>query len=220
MAKNTLEVPRYLNHEDAERAKFKIFDFNGEWLRHLGDEVERAGSILIYGGSGHGKTTYALQMMKYLSGFEKVFYNSVEEGMRASFIRSLKLNNIKSIKGKYVFQSEFYDDMWKRLDRKRQPKIVFVDSVQYCFRGKRDQHYWDLVEKFNDTLFVFVSQMSKGAPKGAVADAIMWDTQAIIKIQDFKAYIEKTRCGGDETTPYIINQQKAEERELKLLKKG
>lgn len=219
MAKNTLEVPRYLNHEDAERAKFKTFDFNGEWLRHLG-KPERAKSILIYGGSGHGKTTYALQLMKCMSDFEKVFYNSVEEGLRASFIRSLELNNIKSIKGKYVFQSEFYDDMWKRLDRKRQPKIVFVDSVQYCFRGKRDKHYWDLVEKFNDTLFVFVSQMSKGVPKGAVADAIMWDAQAIIKIQDFKAYIEKSRCGGDETTPYIINQQKAEERELKLLKKG
>ncbi len=217
MAKNKLEIPRYLTQDDAEKAKFKEFPFEGEWLRHLGIP-ERAKSILIYGGSGHGKTTYALQLMKYMCGFEKVFYNSVEEGLRASFVRSLELNNLKSVKGKYVFQSEFYDDMVKRLDRKRQPKIVFVDSVQYCFRGKRDVHYWELTEKFNDTLFVFISQMSKGLPKGAVADAIMWDAQAIIKVQDFKAYVEKTRCGGDENYPYIINQQKADERELKLLK--
>ncbi len=219
MAKNELEIPRYLTQEDAERAKFKEFPFEGEWLRHLGTP-ERAKSILIYGGSGHGKTTYALQLMKYMCGFEKVFYNSVEEGLRASFVRSLELNNLKLVKGKYVFQSEFYDDMVKRLDRKRQPKIVFVDSVQYCFRGKRDIHYWELTEKFNDTLFVFISQMSKGCPKGAIADAIMWDAQAVIKVQDFKAYVEKSRCGGDENQPYIINQQKADERELKLVKQG
>lgn len=219
MAKNTLAIPRYLNHEDAERARFKEFEFKGEWLRHLG-KPERAKSILIYGGSGHGKTTYALQLMKYLSGFEKTFYNSVEEGMRASFIRSLELNNIKSVKGKYVFQSEFYDDMWKRLDRKRQPKIVFVDSVQYCFRGKKSTDYFDLVAKFPETLFVWVSQMQKGLPKGAIADDIKYDAQLVIHVQDFKAYVEKSRTGADETVPYVISQEKAEERELKLLKKG
>lgn len=217
MAKNKLDVPRYLTHRDIEEATFKEFAFKGEWLRHLGTP-ERAKSILIYGGSGHGKTAYALQLMKYFCSFEKVFYNTVEEGLRASFSRSLELNNIKSVKGKYVSQSEFYDDMFKRLDRKRQPKIVFVDSVQYCFRGKRDIHYWELIEKFEDTLFVFISQMAKGLPKGAIADAIKWDSQAIIKVQDFKAYVEKSRCGGDETQPYIINQQKADERELKLVR--
>ncbi|MBO4233877.1 AAA family ATPase [Riemerella anatipestifer] len=219
MAKSELEIPRYYTHNDIENAKFNELEFTGEWLRHLGTP-ERASSILIYGASGHGKTSYALQFMKYLCGFGKVFYNTVEEGMKASFKRSLRLNNLKLVSSKYVFQSEQYDDMVKRLDRKRQPKIVFIDSVQYCFRGKKDKDYFNLVEKFPTTLFVFISQMSKGMPKGAVADAIMWDSQAVIKVEDFKAYVEKSRCGGDELTPYIINQQKAEEREIKLLKKG
>ncbi len=217
MAKKELEIPRYLTHEDAVRASFKEFPFEGEWLRHLGTP-ERAKSILIYGGSGHGKTTYALQLMKYMCSFEKVFYNSVEEGLRASFVRSLELNNVKTVKGKYVFQSEFYDDMVKRLARKRQPKIVFVDSIQYCFRGKRDIHYWRLTEQFDDTLFIFISQMQKGVPKGSVADAVMWDAQIVVRVQDFKAYVEKSRCGGDETKPYIINKFKADEREIRLLK--
>ncbi|MXV37695.1 ATP-binding protein [Flavobacteriaceae bacterium Ap0902] len=208
MAKAALTIPRYYSHEDAEKAKFKILDFQGEWLRHLGNP-ERASSILIYGGSGHGKTTYALQLMKYLCEFGKVFYNTVEEGMSASFIRSLELNNVKAVKGKYVFQSEFYDDMVKRLDRRNQPKIVFVDSVQYCFRGKRDGDYFNLIERFPDTLFIWTSQMSKGMPKGAVADAIMWDSQAVIKVEHFKAYVNKSRCGGDELTPYIINKKKS-----------
>lgn len=219
MAKSKLEIPRYYTQEDIEKAKFNELEFTGEWLRHLGTP-ERAGSILIYGGSGHGKTTYALQFMKYLCGFGKVFYNTVEEGMKASFKRSLHLNNLKLVSSKYVFQKEFYDDMLLRLDRKRQPKIVFVDSVQYCFRGKRDTHYFELLERLPNTLFIWISQMSKGMPKGAVADAIRWDAQAVIKVEDFKAYVEKSRCGGDELTPYIISKEKAEQRELKLLRKG
>lgn len=219
MAKNELEIPRYYTHEDIENARFNEFEFTGEWHRHLGCP-ERTKSILIYGGSGHGKTTYALQLMKYLCSFEKVFYNTAEEGMKASFKRSLELNNVKEVKGKYVFQSELYDAMVKRLDRKRQPKIVFVDSVQYVFRGKRDSDYFRLVEQFPDTLFIFISQMQKGEPKGAIADAIKWDAQCIIKVSDFKAYIEKSRCGGDELSPYIINKHRAEMREIKLLQKG
>ncbi|MBB4117897.1 hypothetical protein GGR32_000169 [Mesonia hippocampi] len=212
-------IPRAYSYTDIERKEFDVLPFTGIWKDHQG-EPERAGSIIIYGGSGHGKTTYGLQFMKYLCGFEKVFYNTPEEGMKASFRRNLKLNGLQYISDKYNFQSEFYDDMVKRLSQKRQPKIVFVDSVQYCFRGKRDTHYFDLIEKFPNTLFVWISQMQKNAPKGSVADAIMWDAQNVIRVQDFKAYIEKTRCGGNETMPYVISQEKANERELKLLKKG
>ncbi|MCK0203053.1 AAA family ATPase [Ornithobacterium rhinotracheale] len=219
MAKSELEIPRYYTHEDIERARFNEFEFTGEWGRHLG-KPERTGSLLIYGGSGHGKTTYALQLMKYLCRFERVFYNSAEEGLRASFKRSANLNNLKEVAGKYVMQKEKYDDMVKRLDRKRQPKIVFVDSVQYVFRGKKDTDYFKLIERFPETLFIFISQMQKGEPKGSIADAIKWDSQSMIKVVDFKAYIEKTRIGGDELTPYIINANKARERELKLLQKG
>jgi len=213
------DIPRAYSYTDIERKEFDVLPFTGDWKEHQG-EPERAGSILIYGDTGHGKTTYALQYMRYLCEFEKVFYNTVEEGMKASFKRSLKLNGLQYISSKYTFQSEFYDDMVKRLNRKRQPKIVFVDSVQYCFRGKKDTHYFELMEMFPKTLFVWVSQLQKNSPKGAVADAIKWDAQNIIKIEDFKAYTEKSRCGGSEVTPYIISKEKAEERELKLLKKG
>ncbi len=219
MSKGELEVKRAYSYTDIERKEFDIFPFSGEWLRHLG-EVEHSGSILIMGDSGHGKTTYALQLMKALCGFEKVFYNSAEEGMRASFRRTLNLNGLKSVSSQYVFQSEGYDDMVKRLRRKRQPKVVFIDSVQYCFRGKKREDYHRMIEMFPKTLFVGISHYKNGKVKGAVADEFYWDCQNRILVQDFKAYIDKSRTGGDELTPYIISKAKAEERELKLLKRG
>lgn len=212
-------IPRAYTYTDIERKEFNVMPFTGKWKEHQG-EPERAGSILIYGDAGHGKTTYALQYMKYLCGFEKVFYNTVEEGMKASFRKNLKLNGLQAVSEKYTFQSEFYDDVVKRLSRKRQPKIVFIDSVQYFFRFKKEKHYFDLMEMFPNTLFVWVSHLQKNAPKGAIADAIRYDAQNVVRVEDFRAYIEKTRCGGSETTAYVISKEKAEERELKLLKKG
>lgn len=216
-----IKIERAYTYTDIERKVFDVLPFTGEWKRHLG-EVERAGSILIYGASGHGKTTYALQLMKYLCEFEKCFYNTAEEGMKKSFQRNLQLNGLKSVSSKYSFQKEDYEKLIIRLEQKRQPKIVFIDSVQYLFRKYKrngEDKYFELMEKFPKTLFIWVSQMEKNAPKGAIADAIKWDAQNMIRVEDFKAYIEKTRTGGDILTPYVISQTEAEKRELKLLQK-
>jgi len=213
------KIPRAYSYKDIARKQFSMLPISGLWKEHQG-ELERSGSILIYGGSGHGKTTYALQFMKSLCKLEKVHYNTVEEGMKASFKRNLKLNGLQFISNQYTFQSEYYEDTVARLQRKRQPKIVFIDSVQYFFRGKKREDYFKLLELFPDTLFVFISHLQKGGPKGAIAEDIQYDSQNVVRVQDFKAFIEKTRCGADETKPYIISKEKAEERELKLLKNG
>ena len=71
-------IPRAYTYEDLARKKYKTLPLKGGWKEHLG-EIERAGSILIYGDSGHGKTTYALQLMRELCQGEKVLYNSMEE---------------------------------------------------------------------------------------------------------------------------------------------
>jgi RecA-family ATPase len=204
---------------DIEKRKFKMLELQGEWKRHLG-EMERSGSVLIMGDSGDGKTTYALQAAKEICGTEKVHYNTAEEGIRKSWKRSLELNNMKVVRSKFKYSKENYDELFARLEMKRQPKIMIIDSVQYFFRGKSVKDYFKLIETFTDTLFIFLSHISKGMPKGAVANEIYWDCQNRILVQDFKAYIQKSRCGADESTPYIINQQKADERDVKLLKKG
>lgn len=214
-----MTIKKAYSYTDIEKRNFKMLKLEKEWERHLGN-MERSGSVLVLGDSGDGKTTYALQMTKAISPVERVLYNSAEEGIRASFKRSLMLNNMKSVKSRFTYVKEGYDQLFKRLQMKRQPKVVIIDSVQYFFRGKGVKDYFRLIETFNDTLFIFISHISKGMPKGAVANEIYWDCQNRILVSDFQAIIKKSRCGADETTPYIINQQKADERQLKLLKQG
>ncbi|MDB0602613.1 ATP-binding protein [Tenacibaculum maritimum] len=214
-----MTVKKAYSYADIEKKVFKLIRLNGDWKRHLG-KMERSGSVLVFGGSGHGKTTYALKLAKEICEVEKVLYNTAEEGIRASWQRSLRLNNIKAVKSKFLFVKESYDEFIIRLSRKRQPKVAVIDSVQYFFRGKRIADYFTLIEAFPDTLFIFLSHIKGGEPKGTIAEEILWDCQNRILIENFKAYVIKSRCGGDEKEPLIINREKAEERELKLLKRG
>ena len=211
-------IPRAYTYEDLARKKYKTIDLSPQWTEHLG-KVERSGSLLIYGDSGHGKTTCALQLMKELCQKEKVLYNSLEECGSLSLIENLDRYGLKQYRKRYTVQKEYVDKMMLRLDRPQQPKIVFIDSIQECFDGKPASLYNKLIEAFPNTLFIGISQTdSKGNPKGAVANKFYWLSQNRIYVKDFRAYIEKTRTGANELEPYLISAEKAQEREFKLLK--
>ena len=217
MIDNKVTIPRAYTYEDLARKKYKTLPLKGVWKEHLG-EIERSGSILIYGDSGHGKTTYALQLMRELCQGEKVLYNSLEECGKLSLLTNLERAGLKQYKNKYLVCGEPLDNLIQRLSRPQQPKIVFIDSVQACFRGKKTEDYHNLILQFPQTLFIGISQMRKGMPKGAVAEEFYWFCQDRVLVQDFNAYIEKTRTGGNELEPYIISEIKAGEREAKMIR--
>jgi hypothetical protein len=217
MIDNKVTIPRAYTYEDLARKKYKTLPLKGVWKEHLGD-IERSGSILIYGDSGHGKTTYALQLMRELCQGEKVLYNSLEECGSLSLLTNLERTGLKQYKNKYLVCGEPLDNLIQRLSRPQQPKIVFIDSVQACFRGKKTEDYHNLILQFPQTLFIGISQISKGMPKGAVAEEFYWFCQNRVLVKDFKAYIDKTRTGGNELEPYIISEIKAGERELKMIR--
>ena len=217
MTDKKVTIPRAYTYEDLARKKYKTLPLKGVWKEHLGD-IERSGSILIYGDSGHGKTTYALQLMRELCQGEKVLYNSLEECGKLSLLTNLERAGLKQYKNKYLVCGEPLDNLIQRLSRPQQPKIVFIDSVQACFRGKKTEDYHNLILQFPQTLFIGISQMRKGMPKGAVAEEFYWFCQDRVLVQDFNAYIEKTRTGGNELEPYIISEIKAGEREAKMIR--
>ena len=211
-------IPRAYTYEDLARKKYKTLPLSEPWHTHLG-EIERAGSILIYGDSGHGKTTYALQLMKELCKYEKVLYNSLEECGSKSLLDNLDRYGLKQYRNRYTVQKERIEELIQRLNRPQQPKIVFIDSVQECFREKKANIYNQLIEQFPTTLFIGISQVDrKGNPKGAIADKFYWLSQDRVYIQNFEAYINKTRTGGNILEPLVISQSEKEKRELKMIR--
>mgnify|MGYP002573302519 FL=1 len=59
--------------------KFDTLDFEGGWHDAFGTP-ERRGVWFVWGNSGNGKTSFVMQLCKYLCRFGRVAYNSMEEG--------------------------------------------------------------------------------------------------------------------------------------------
>jgi hypothetical protein len=213
-----IKVPRAYSYEDIERIKFKTIKVDEEWQEHLGEPQLGNSHWLVYGGSGQGKTSYVLQVVKQMClNAQKVHYNTSEEGMKKGFKMALKRNNMKGVKG-FNYHQENIVQLTARLSRQRQAKIVVIDSVQYFFRKMRSEHYFDFISEFQDTTFIWISGADGKKPKGKIADDIYYDADIVVNVTDYQAVIEKNRFEAYD--PRIIWQKGYNDRQLKLLEKG
>lgn len=206
---------RAYTYKDIANKNFATVDFEGVWLAHIG-RPELSGSWFVYGGSGHGKTSYQLQLTKYLCGFAKVHINTLEEGMRESFRLALDRAGMAAVANKFTFQSENYQDLNDRLKGSKPPAVVVIDSMQYFFRGLKVEDYWGMLKAFPKVLFIFISHAKGNQPEGAFADDIRYHSDVKIFVKDYLAQVQTSRYGGCE--PYVIWEAGYHRRQMKLVK--
>jgi hypothetical protein len=208
-----IKLAPMFSYSDLEKIKYKTMKFEGDWADTIGDEVELAGVWIIWGQSGNGKTKFALELAKYISRFEPVYYNSLEEKKKLSFRRALQVANIASVGNRIQFQSESFERMKQRLRKERSFKVVFVDSLQYL-RITVDQ-YFELIAEFPDKLFVFTCHAQGLQPKGDLADEVRFDADVKLRVHQFVATpVEATRYGGN--TPYVVWEEGMRKAQMKL----
>jgi hypothetical protein len=194
-----LSRKRAISVNDLLNRKFKGLEFEGEWLESFG-QPEITGTWLIWGNSGNGKTRFALQLAKYLSGFCKVVYNSLEEGVSMSLQRAVEQVDFRKCKNNVmILDKEHIDDLIKRLAKPRSAEVVIIDSLQYT--GMTYREYKTIKDRFRNKLFVFVSHAEGKMPEGRVARSVRFDANVKIWIEDYKAY-PVSRYGGGK--PYVI----------------
>lgn len=210
--KKTIKVPPAYSFSDIEKMRFNTLPFEGVWKDIIGTP-EVAGSWIVWGKSGNGKTRFVLQLAKYLAGFQKVYYNTLEEGLKLSFRKALEEVNIKAVGSKFCFHKEKLEQMRARLDKDRSPNIVIIDSLQH-FRIKENDYY-SLLEDYPKKLFIFISHAQGAEPKGELADEIRYNSDVKIRVHQFVASpVENTRYGGNK--PYIIWEEGMRNAQTKL----
>ena len=114
------------------KTKFQSVDFEGEWLRSFG-RPELRGSWLVYGGSGSGKTTFMLQLAKYLTKFSRVAYDSIEQGLTLSFQKAWERTNMIEVGNRFTLieKESTKKEIWDRMAKRNSPNIIIIDSVNY-----------------------------------------------------------------------------------------
>lgn len=164
---------------------YSLFDFEGEW-RQAFDRPEKRGVWFIWGNSGNGKTTFVLQLIKYLAQFDKVLFNSLEEGsahtLRQGFIRV----GMSEVARKVSLVSEDFDALCERISQRKSPEIIVIDSFQY-FQISYKQ-YITFKERFPDKLIIFISHADGRSPAGRSARSVMYDASLKIWVEGYRAY--------------------------------
>lgn len=148
--------------------KVETFPFKGEWYDAFG-EPERKGVWLVWGNSGNGKTTFVVQLCKYLCQFERVIYDSLEEGAGLTMKNTLVRCGMLEVNRRFLLlDNEPMDELSERLLRRKSPGIVVIDSFQYTQMSYKQ--YIVFKEKHKDKLIIFVSHADESShPVGVPA---------------------------------------------------
>jgi alpha-galactosidase len=171
---------------------------------------ENTGHWFFYGESGHGKTTLLMQTVKELTKFEKVEYNTLEEGARLSMQLAVRENRMDQCrKGSFkLLHKAPIEEVKERLRAHKSAKIVVMDSVQYTFLTKKE--FFELDLEFGQThLFLWNSHARGKSPIGALAEAIMFHADQKVFVQGFKAFSKSRTSRGKLTDPYVIWEEGA-----------
>lgn len=204
-------MSRAISNKNVLTAKFEVAEFDGEFLASFG-KPELRGAWLIYGGSGCGKTTFVMQVCKYLTRFRRVAYNSLEQGLSLSLQKTWERVGMQEAGSRIILlHKEQLNELSIRLRKKQSPDVIVIDSIHYL-RRFNDSQYQKLRDEFPDKLFIFVSHEKGGLPKGMMAQNIRYDADIKIRVEGYKAFVT-TRYEvpelGEGGTDFIIWEQGA-----------
>jgi hypothetical protein len=171
--------------------KFSTVALHGGWADAIG-EPELSGTWFIYGAPKNGKTSFAMQLAKELSGFRRVLYNSIEEGMSLSIKKAVERAGLAAGGSRVVLSCMDF----QQLKDKLRADIVIIDSIQ--FMELQFAEYKQMKALYPRKLFIYISHVSGNLPDGQVARRIWRDSSVVFRVEGFKAFTI-SRYGGEGT---------------------
>ncbi len=198
-------MSRAISNKNVLAAQFETANFTGPYLASFG-RPELRGAWIVWGGSGSGKTTFTLMLCKYLAGFRRVAYDSLEQGLSLSLQKAWERVAMEEAGSNIILlNKEDLPELRARLRKRKSPEIIVIDSVQYLTKFYMQQ-FKELKAEFPNKLFIFISQVDKAEkdPDGYVAKKIRYDADIKIRVEGYKAFVttryedsEKGEGGAD-----------------------
>ena len=87
---------RALSVNEVLNQKKQTFPFEGKWADAFG-QPEKTGVWFIWGNSGNGKSSFVMQLCKELCKYDRVAYDSLEEGDSLTMQQSLIRHGMASV---------------------------------------------------------------------------------------------------------------------------
>jgi len=199
-----MALKRALTVRNVLDKKHDLYEFTGKWYDAFSCP-ERTGVWFIWGNSGNGKTTFILELIKELSRFEKIVFNSLEEGTSHTLQKSFLNLNMNEVNDRLLVVQDSPEELVERMRAKKSPGVAIVDSFQY-FQMSYKQ-YIDFKRKLSGKLIIFISHADGNQPAGRSAKSVAYDATLKIWVEGYKA-ISKGRYMGP-IGEYVIWPERA-----------
>lgn len=180
-------MKRALTPENLLNKKIETVTWDKEFVDAF-DNPETTGIWFVFGNSGNGKTSLLLKMAKQFAARKiRVVFNSREEGDSYTMKRAYERENILKVNGHMLLVNETIEQLAERLRKPKSPKIVIIDSIQYC-RFKTQDRFFDFVNEFEKShLIIFNSQAKGKEPRGSIAETAFYHASLKIWVEGFRA---------------------------------
>lgn len=179
-------MARAYSASEIQRMRIPRLEWSGEWAEAFG-YPERTGMWIVWGGSGNGKSSFAMQLAKELCKHGSVLYNTREEGIRSlSYANTLRRFRMEEERGRFKSVDLELSELCEMLDRQRSADFVIIDSLQYT--GIKYAEYKTLKARYRNKLIVWISHEENARPEGRVGVKVQYDASVKIRVQGYRAY--------------------------------
>ncbi|HEY9362179.1 MAG TPA: hypothetical protein VIQ00_02875 [Chitinophagaceae bacterium] len=186
---------------------YKKLGLSDEWKEYVGD-VDAAFTMIIWGASFNGKSSFLNAFVAELARITTVLYVALEESFSTTSKMKAMENGLSEMKNlRYANHETNFASLMEYLGKKRSPRIVIIDSLQYIAMTYVD--YKRLKETFPHKTFIFISHSEGKLPDGKTGKKIRYDAPIKVFVSDFIAIID-SRFGGHKN--YVIWEQEAKKR--------
>lgn len=197
-----MKLKQVLTVANIQNTKIERLPFEGDWYEAFGQPQNR-GIWFVWGGSGSGKSTFAMQLAKALSICGKTFYDLLEEETDDSdFIERTELCKMQDVADTFNAQRYTLEELDIYLSKRNSPDYVIIDSLPYFL------NLWDEYKAFKKKwatkkVIVFIGHADGKNPSTELQKRIMYDAKMKIFVSGYLATC-KGRTIGPNGGNYII----------------
>ena len=118
------------SQKNLEDIRHEYIDFDGEWYLAFG-RPEKSGCWIIYGKSGQGKSSFALQLARKFDEMGlRVLYLTLEMGACDDFVNSVLSVGIHSKTNNIIYSDEAtITELDEYLSKQRSPDVIMIDHT-------------------------------------------------------------------------------------------
>lgn len=173
--------------EDFQKVEFVNLEMSEEYKNLFGNPPENF-SMLVYGESGNGKSTWTINFAEYLANKHgRVLFNSSEEGLGETLRRKLIDKNSKYLD---LSQCKNFESLKNTLPQKGKYRFLIIDSINDMNLTVKDLK--ELRAMDTNRAVIYIMQATKaGEYKGD--SGFRHEADYVIKLENYTAICEKKR---------------------------